>query len=140
MSRMPKRTQGIFPAILFILSQILIFSLFALMNFNPAFRLGNGTVILILLLITGADLYYLYYFLSSMKTMVQARYAEITEEKCQKLLASYQKTGSAQKKLETSVHDIVNAQFTYHSLLEQGKNAEAEEFRAEKQREWSESV
>ena len=137
---MSKRTPGIFPAVIFILSQIMIFSLFAVMNFNPAFRLGNGTVILILLLITGADLYYLYYFLSSMKTMVQARYAEITEEKCQKLLASYQKTGSAQKKLETGVHDIVNAQFTYHSLLEQVKNEDAENFRKQKQDEWSKSV
>ena len=137
---MSKRTPGIFPAVIFILSQIMIFSLFAVMNFNPAFRLGNGTVILILLLITGADLYYLYYFLSSMRTMVQARYAEMTEENCQKLLASYQKTGNAQKKLENDVHDIVNAQFTYHSLLEQGKTEEAEEFRAEKQREWSGSI
>ena len=123
---MSKRTPGIFPAVIFILSQIMIFSLFAVMNFNPAFRLGNGTVILILLLITGADLYYLYYFLSSMKTMVQARYAEMTEENCRQLLASYQKTGNAQKELEAGVHDIVNAQFTYHSLLEQVKNEDAE--------------
>ena len=137
---MSRQSPGIFPAAVFILSQILLFSLFAVMNRNPGLRLGNGTVILILLLVTCADLYYLHYFLSSMKLIVQARYAEQTEENCRQLLASYQKLGSAQKKLETDVHDIVNAQFTYHSLLEQGKTNEAEQFRTRKQREWSESV
>ena len=70
------------------------------------------------------------------KDLYVAEYAKELEAHCKSLLRSYQAFGAQQTAFQKQTHDVLNAQFTYHALIEQGKTEEAEQYRNQKQKEW----
>lgn len=124
------------PFLFFILSQIIAISLLFVMSRRPDLFLPSPVFLLIILATFLTYLYTSFEFVSYIRELYIAEYSHKLEENCRSLLASYQSFGAQQREFQKETHDILNAQFTYHSLLDQGKKDEAERYRLQKQEEW----
>ena len=124
------------PFLFFILAQIITISLLLVMSRRPDLFLPSPVFLLIILVTFVTYIYTFYEFVSYIRKLYIAEYSHRLEENCRSLLTSYQSFGAQQREFQKETHDILNAQFTYHSLLDQGKKDEAERYRLQKQEEW----
>ena len=124
------------PFLFFILAQIITISLLLVMSRRPDLFLPSPVFLLIILVTFVTYIYTFYEFVSYIRKLYIAEYSHRLEENCRSLLTSYQSFGAQQREFQKETHDILNAQFTYHSLLNQGKKNEAERYRLQKQEEW----
>lgn len=124
------------PFLFFILAQIITISLLLVMSRRPDLFLPSPVFLLIILATFLTYLYTSFEFVSYIRELYIAEYSHKLEENCRSLLTSYQSFGAQQREFQKETHDILNAQFTYHSLLDQGKKDEAERYRLQKQEEW----
>lgn len=124
------------PFLFFILSQILNISLLLIMSRRPDLFLPSPVFLLIILVTFITFIYTAKEFIAYIRKLYIAEYSHKLEEHCKSLQASYQSFGDQQLEFQKQTHDILNAQFTYHSLIEQGKKDEAEQYRMQKQEEW----
>jgi len=124
------------PFLFFILAQIITISLLLVMSRRPDLFLPSPVFLLIILVTFVTYIYTFYEFVSYIRKLYIAEYSHRLEENCRSLLTSYQSFGAQQREFQKETHDILNAQFTYHSLLNQGKKDEAERYRLQKQEEW----
>ena len=120
----------------FVLFQLLMAGLLVLLNSRPEYSVPPGILICIIACAIVSDALYIHYFMAYFRELYSAEYVRKRKAYCQTLLESYNAFGIRQKKLQKDVHDVFNAQFTYHSLLEENRTEDAERFRAEKQNEW----
>lgn len=123
-------------AVIFVLSQISINGLLLYMCMNREFRISNAILVIVLIIAFVADVAYLFYYLSFIHRLYLSEFSKEVENSCQSLYDHYLEYGKAQKEYQKETHDVINAQFTYHSLLDQGKTDEAEQFRISKINEW----
>lgn len=124
------------PFLFFILAQIITISLLLVMSRRPDLFLPSPVFLLIILVTFVTYIYTFYEFVSYIRKLYIAEYSHRLEKNCRSLLTSYQSFGAQQREFQKETHDILNAQFTYHSLLDQGKKDEAERYRLQKQEEW----
>lgn len=123
-------------ALVFIISQLVIIALLWTVNSSPDIHFPDFALLLFLIMCFIANLLYLEFFFSIVRSRYLTEYMRNTEANCQELLASYHKLGSKQKVLQKETHDIINVQFTYHNYLSEGNNEAAESFRRMIQQKW----
>lgn len=111
---------------------------FIIARYEPQTRLVSAkSGFLLIILVTFVTYIYTFYeYVSYIRKLYIAEYSHKLEENCRSLLTSFQSFGAQQREFQKETHDILNAQFTYHSLLDQGKKDEAERYRLQKQEEW----
>lgn len=124
------------PFLFFILTQIAVITLLFVMSRNPGLYLPEPVFLLIILVTFSAYASSINEFIRYIKDLYVAEYAKELEAHCKSLLRSYQAFGAQQTAFQKQTHDVLNAQFTYHALIEQGKTEEAEQYRNQKQKEW----
>ena len=123
-------------AVIFLLSQIFMNGLLLYMCVNRTFRISNAALVAVILVVLAVDIAYLFFYLSFIHRLALSEFTREVEHSCQSLHNRYLEYGKAQSDYQKETHDVINAQFTYHSLLNQGKTEAAEQFRVSKIEEW----
>lgn len=122
---------------MFLLAQIIVNIVLVRLILHPALVIADLDLFFLIVIITVTDFLFIFYFLEVVRENYISLYSRETEQRCQELVQSYRLLGEKQTRLSNEAHDIINAQFTYHSLLNAGEPDQAEAYRIRKQNEWS---
>ncbi len=115
---------------------ILIISLLAYLNTHPDVRLSRIQVLLLCLFLLPADIFLILQFFHFVQNADAKLYQISRLRQNEQLLKPYRTCSELQKRSRTALHDILNAQFSYYSLRNNGNTEEAERFRTRTEDRW----
>ena len=120
----------------YISANILLISLLVYLNAHPDVRLSRIQVLLLCLFLLPADILLVLQFFHFVQNADAKLYQISRLRQNEKLLRPYLTCSQQQKKTRNELHDILNAQFSYYSLLNDGSTEEAERFRNRTEERW----
>ena len=126
------------PLILFVALNVLFIVEVVFLNFHYAMDVPNSAVFLLAFVILAANLLYYRFFMKTIHMLEEEMELLRRKKETEVLLKPYEELAAQQLRLREEVHDILNAQFTYHSLENAGEHEKAEAYRGPKLREWRE--
>lgn len=119
-----------------ILGQIFLIGLLVFFNSHPAFRPSFGLILFAVAVVLVLDVYVFFLYRDTIRSQISEVYIQELRDSFSRLLKPYQTLSLRQKTIRDEVHEILNAQFSYHSLITEGDTAKAEEFRLTMQSQW----